>query len=378
MSNSLIRAWELLSRPEQDTQAFREFLPTQYRYTNSTNLWKNAPKIQIPAKGIDGLNAVLHGCNIGKRSQMKTLVSMDRQGGPCLPLTREWSSNASADQYRVLLIPSRTDSLLSRADLLDDMVSAVEGLASDEKVIIRGNCWGMTEAVLFASLYPQKISGLVLGLPFLARKKDSIWLYDSSGGMAQKNPAEFERLSKIAKSDYEPTLLSNMFNQLNSSNYAVSSAAYQALMRWEYVCLTGLPIDEESALPPPRQEDIDLKKLQIRFQRDNFDMDEDGIVPVLKKIPQNIPIIVVGQSLDPLNTPDSLAVVRENLPQAEFIIQDADWHWMPKDRLGKNNYFLQQAYPYAMGRMGMIVNNQLTPEPSYQLFKRIEEIPCPN
>jgi pimeloyl-ACP methyl ester carboxylesterase len=376
MSNNLIRAWEFLSRPDQDIQAFQEFLPAIYRYTNSTNLWKNAPKNQLILPNSEQTVVTLLGSEIGKRSLRKTLLAIDRQGGPCLPLTREWASNGSADQYKMMLIPPQTMAFPTQEGLLNDIVYAVDKLAPNERIILRGNCWGMTESILFTAKYPDKVAGLVLGLPFLARKKDSLWLYDNQGGMAQRYPDQFQNLISIAQSNQEKDMLSNLFNQLNSSEYSVSSQAYQALCRWDYTCLTGLEPNEQDDLPAT-PESITLKQIQIRFQRDNFDLPDDGIVPLLRMIPDTIPIIVVGQKLDPLNNPDSLPLLRENLPQAEFVIQDADWHWMPQKKEGKSNYFLQQAYAYAMGRMGLIVNKKLNVNPSYTLLPKIEEATCP-
>jgi proline iminopeptidase len=394
VSIELIKAWEAISSPSPDPAPFEKFQPDVYRYTNSTNPWKKRSKRDVSFQdGPTTICTTLRGETIGPRSGQATFLAMDRQGGPALPLTDEWRSNANCDQYRMIIMDPRGvgGSLPLGAlnnntapKLVWDMEQGRKAAAKtpDEKMVLRGNCWGMTESVLYAATYPNKVAGLVLGLPFLAREKDINWMFAPDGGLSNKYPDAYAQFWDYTRLNTPAEMMDRFVDDLGSDNRRIQAEAFCAFMAWEYACYDGqypCTPDMLDINRPSIQQELASRRIQARYTRDGFDLnDPEGIAPLLDRIPKTIPMIIVGNLFDPLNAPDTIDVLRQKCPQAEIIMQNADWHWIPSSpgqSADKSNEFIQQAYPYAMGRMGFVLADQIEQRGGFQMFQRMLS-PC--
>lgn len=360
--------------------AFSAFNKESYNYSNRTDGWKSEQlKLQSGALKRDPyvIPYDVRGSYGRVRLKRETYLAIDLPGGPGSALTQQWRSNANPELYRVATANWRGvgdttpfSSLMDNntANLIED-INALRLEASqgrDEPVVIRGASWGMSMAVLYAAAYPEKVAGLVLGLPFLAGQADIDHNYARNGVLARRYPAAFEAFSEALSGKEGREATQMLSDELGNANPVRVRKALLAALKWEYarngeVC----PLTEEQVDPaqPEIRQLVARARVLNHYTTQGFFLPEDGIVSAFKKVSRNTPVIVFANSGDPLGTADTLAKVQEGMPQAEINVYDANWHWVAKENeradIGFDNSFVTQGYPYAMGRMALLLDGKL-------------------
>lgn len=383
---------KLLEVINPDLTPFEAFNRLNYNYANRTDSWK-ADQLKLEAgileRGIYKIPYSVRGSYGRVRLKRETRLAIDLPGGPGTALTQQWRSNSSPELYRVATanwrgVGDTTPFSSLRDNTTDHLIEDMEALRKaaaqgrDEPVIIRGSSWGMTMATLYAATYPEKVAGLVLGLPFLAAQSDVEHNYGKTGTLAQRFPEAFNTFSTALGNTDGREATRMIADELGSSCERRVKAALMTAISWEYArngetcSLTQEQIDLSR---PEMQQLVARARILNYYTSEGFFLPSDGVTAAFSKVPRNIPIIIMANRNDPLCTPDTLQKVQAGLPQAEINVYDANWHWVARENeqpdKGFDNSFVTQGYPYAMGRMAFIVSGRLQERPGLVNYPRL-------
>jgi len=142
------------------------------------------------------------------------------------------------DQYHIILFDQRgagrsLPSGAIHANTLDHLIDDMEMIRAHldlEQWALFGGGWGATVALKYAETYPDRVSGMVLRSPFLARRADVDWVYRE--GLNQFFPEQWRRLTEILDDEQTPLLgyqaLMNSDNELERMDAAKRFAAWEA------------------------------------------------------------------------------------------------------------------------------------------------------
>lgn len=365
-ANQLPRAYQLPT--EQMVDAYNSFQPDMLRYVFRSGVKWPTLKQGMVDRAPFAIPFELRGKPDAK------LLAIDLPGGPGSTQNSGWKEKFDIGQYRVIVadwrgVGNSTPLGLTEPNTIEDLVEDIEALRAacartpDEKMVIRGGSWGMTVACAYAAKYPDKVAGMVLRLPFLARRFDSQWNYSPNGALAKQYPEAFARFTAIAPAGADMDgIMAAYASALNSNDDAVREA-YCAFTDWENARGGETQVIDRSTVDlenPAVQQRVARAKLMVAYTQRDFDLGEDGIVPRLLKIPQDIPIIVAAHSDDPLCGPDTLGTVQWALPQAEVLVKQANYHWVSPaaqdPSRGFDNSFVTQADPFGTSRIGLMLS----------------------
>jgi len=391
--SALINAFEALATRRPDISPFMEYDRERYAYYNNWTNLKLADGVlkrdnfDIPYK--------VRGTIEGRKNRQPTRLAIDLVGGPGTAMTNQWQTNSSPEQFRVAtanwrgagsstptgcLENNRTEKLVEDMEAL----RIAAGMGHDERVVIRGSSWGMTMATAYAAANPSKVAGLVLGLPFLARRADVGHNFGAEGLLAQRYPAEFDRyISATGKMNAQEGL-QQLADELGSTDSKRVVAAFIAASRWEQARngeIYTRTADSVNLDDPMDRQLIARARIMAQYGAENYYLGKMGVRAQLQAIGKSdIPVIVMAHSNDPLCEPETLNMVKEALPKAEIHVYDANWHRLGKDSerpgTGYDNSFTDGGYPYAMAKMGLVLRGDIDLTPGVQVHQRKNRLEC--
>lgn len=377
---SPLAAWQTLAAQNGDIKPFLCFDRSGFKYGNRTNDWgkDEMARGELERPGGIVIPYVSRGRQTGRRSQQQTLLAIDLPGGPGSVLTAQWKANSSPDQYRVTTanwrgVGDTTPFAALDGNTAEALVEDIEalrqasGLGPDEKVVLRGGSWGMTMAAAYAAACPDKVAGLVLGLPFLAREVDFAHNYAADGTLAKKYPDAYTEF--MGQENDPKGVLAMLAEEMGESDTQRVSVAFNRFTAWEYARNGEAFVPLEN--PDPQA--VARARVLAHYSANQFFLGENGIANTLQLLP-DVPTIVMANSGDPLGASDTLAVMQRQMPKAEFYVYDANWHWVAKENerpdTGFDNRFVSEGYPYGMGRVGLAVTGKLNMKPGVYKYER--------
>lgn len=166
--------------------------------------------------------------------------------------------------------------------LLDDLETIRRHLAID-RWLIYGGSWGGTLAIEYAKRCRERVLGLVLRAPFLARREDLAW-FTAPSGVATGLPDAYARLRNRLACRADEALIDCLTSRLDQRQSP--RQAYDAALAWDAWEATVM------GLPPPAAEDDDLdrqariarKRIFAHYCRQGFFLGDDGVIPGIDEL----------------------------------------------------------------------------------------------
>ncbi len=246
-------------------------------------------------------------------------------GGPgsgCSPLMAGFFD---PQRYRVILLDQRGAGQSRPAGgceenttpaLIDDIEVLRRHLAIDRWLVIGGS-WGATLGILYAAAHPERLSGLLLRNPFLARTADLDWFF---GGARQHHPDAWQGWAALGAPEAPGAMLPWLDERFRSP----SAAHVTAWHVWE-CALAGTP---SRGLSPA---EIDLLqgryRLQLHYFRHACFIAEGGVLAAAERIAaMAAPIHIVQGLADDVCPASATAVLQAKLPNAGCSLVEGVGH----------------------------------------------------
>lgn len=174
-----------------------------------------------------------------------------------------------------------------------------------EHWLVYGGSWGGTLALEYAKAHPERVLGLVLRAPFLARASDLAWFIGDDGAARQFPDAYAGLRRDLAAADGD-ALVDCMHRALFDPRASATTLATvcTAWSNWERAVM-GLP-----ARPPSSagaQFDAALlqrQRIHIHYCRHQFFLGPDGVLPGVERI-AHLPCRIIHGELDRVCLPSA-------------------------------------------------------------------------
>ncbi len=386
------QAWKVLCCPKNEPAAFTSFDLETTSYLNRTGDW---PKTYLAQDVLERTGAsipyTVRGGMTGRKSGRPTRLVMTLPGGPGTALSDGTAkANASPELYRLLTANWRgvgnatpqgafatntTPELVADMEALRRAASLASGTGGEEKIVLCGGSWGMSMAVAYAAAYPKAVAGLVLRLPFLASRTDITHNYSADGALAKANPESYAAFFNLTRKADPSEMLLQLFDELSSPDDKRVRRAFNGFATWE-AARNGERFDPSALAGHAAAYEglVNRARVMTFYTANNFFLPEDGVVPLLAKVPKDIPVVVLAHAADPLGRPDTLSLMKAQLPQAEFYVKEANWHWIARENeqpeTGFDNSFASEGCPFGLGRVGLALSGEVQMAAGVQTFNR--------
>jgi len=244
-------------------------------------------------------------------------------GGPCSGTKPDHRRFFNPAHYHIILLDQRGcgQSLPfgelennTTQDLLRDMEHIRQQLHL-EKWLLFGGSWGAALALLYAQLYPARVSGMILRGVFLARQTDMDWFLGN--GVNRIYPQQWQALKNSVPPEFHENVAQGLYAAVFGENAAIAG---QAALQWQ--AWSGLVALGNAYRPDPNpmhEQTLRQVQMELHYARHNYFIAENQILnncDVLQAIPT---IIIHGQNdlTCPLESSWSL---HQALPKARFIV----------------------------------------------------------
>jgi len=199
-------------------------------------------------------------------------------------------------------------------DLVDDLEIIRKHCGVDQWLVCGGS-WGSTLALLYAQKYPNPVTGLILRGLFLARQKESDWLYEK--GASELFPDCWREFIDFIPKDEQHNLVEAYHKRLTCNDKKQQVAAARAWCEWE-MSIISLKNDEDEYLSD--EFCIGMATIGTYFFINNFFLThENQILDDIDKI-RHIPTIMVQGRYDIVTPMVSAWEIKQLWPQAKLNI----------------------------------------------------------
>ncbi|MBN2778559.1 MAG: alpha/beta fold hydrolase [Bacteroidales bacterium] len=254
---------------------------------------------------------VFHG-GPGNKSKPKHAAMFDLTKYHVILFDQRGSGKSS---YKNRFENNNTQNILGDAKAILDQIGI-------KKVKIVSESWGSALALLFAELYPEVVSEMVLNSVFLARKKDIQWItngtkifYPDLYDIIKIEPGE-DFLSWNYKNIFSDDIEKQNISTKKFGSYERNLGSLSPELSMDYI---------------PSQEHRDGFKLYMHFLNNYMFLDDDQILKNITKI-QNIPVTIIQNRIDMITPMEGAWELHRALPKSKIIIVDDLGHATDKQR----------------------------------------------
>ncbi len=263
-------------------------------------------------------------------------------GGPGTGTEEKHRTQFDLSKYRVILYDQRgcgrSQNLgelnENSTELLIRDIDALRRRLRISKWTVLGSSWGAVLACGYAAQFPERVQGLILKSPFLARRKDFLWSYTAEG-VAKLLPEEWQHFSlNYLQNDTLVTFYyRSVLHEKDIKKHKDllcrwinwGSAQYHTHRPHEHV-----PVTPETLT----QRWTDTARLQIYYAKNNFFMPPTGILPWIEMIAKSgIKGICIQGEKDTVTPTEETQELKKLWPELDLrIIPEAD-HKIPAEVL---------------------------------------------
>lgn len=241
-----------------------------------------------------------HRLYVEQRGNPGGIPAIVLHGGPGSGNSPAHAGFFAADRYRVILADQRGAGRSepqggmeanTTADLLADIERIRLHLGIDRWLVVGGS-WGATLALLHAAAHPERVAGLLLRNPFLARAGDLDWFF---GGAREYHPEAWRRWAELGAPEAPGTMLPWLDNALQTADGQRLRALIAAWYAWECALARTSPrplSDGEIATLGKRY------RLQCHYFRNACFLSENAVLAAAEAFSQRQMTIHVVQGLN--------------------------------------------------------------------------------
>lgn len=205
-------------------------------------------------------------------------------------------------------------------DLLED-IDTIRNHLDIKRFMLFGGGWGCLLALLYAQLYAQQISGLLLHRIFLGRKNDVAWFYQRGASLIY--PDYWQEFTSIVPEEMRSDIPRYYARCLQGDNELARMAAAKNWALWQARCSSLQPhlsvIDQYSE---PHFA-VALATLESHFIINNYFIEDNQVLKNASKI-RHIPAYLIHGRYDMVCPLSSAWELHQALPTSNLsIVRDA-------------------------------------------------------
>lgn len=204
--------------------------------------------------------------------------------------------------------------------LLDD-IDAIRDYLGLNQFVLFGGGWGSLLALLYAELYPQQISALLLYQTFLGRQQDIDWLYKTGANLIY--PDYWLEFISLAPKEEQQSILQFYSKSLQGDNDLIRMSAAKSWALWKAHCSSLQPhlcLLEQYSEPHFA---LSLAKFETHYLNHQFFIEENQVLSNINKIKQ-IPTYLIHGRYDMICPLQGAWSLHQSLPNSILkIIRDA-------------------------------------------------------
>lgn len=264
-----------------------------------------------------------HRLYIEQRGRPEGIPAIVLHGGPGSGNSPAHAGFFAADRYRVILPDQRGAGRSepqggmeanTTADLLADIERLRIHLGIDRWLVVGGS-WGATLGLLYAAAYPDRVTGLLLRNPFLARVSDLDWFF---GGAREYHPEAWQRWAELGAPEAPGAMQPWLDEALRTADGERLNGLVGAWYAWE-CALAGTasrPLsDGETAVLAKRY------RLQCHYFRNACFLPENAVLTAAESLAKwQMPIHVVQGQDDHVCPPAGTRLLLQRMANAS-----CDW-----------------------------------------------------
>ena len=265
-------------------------------------------------------------------------------GGPGSGCNENHRRYFNPDKYRIIIFdqrgchrskPNGCVENNSTKDILND-IESIRNKLNIEKLILFGGSWGATLALLYAEIYPQHVSGMILRGIFLARQCDFDWFANGEENGVNRIFPDYwhEYLANFDGNEINDRL-GTLHDRVFSENRAFQLEAAKTWALWAgRVATHSLNLNEAYELELNDEHDeeklINEVKIEMHYAINRYFINENQILDNILKIP-DVPVYIVHGRKDLTCLPESSwsvhrALVNLNPANSKFVIVSEAGH----------------------------------------------------
>lgn len=250
-------------------------------------------------------------------------------GGPGSGCSEKHRRYFDPDKYRIILFDQRACNRSSpfgltsentTKDILDD-IELIRKKLNIKKWFLFGGSWGATLALLYAELFPEKVSGILLRGTFLARQTDFDWFVGS--GVNRIYPEYWDEFLAFFGNYKQSTFIKKLYSLLFSNDKDIQFKAAYAWSLWAGRIVTSSVFDCYEPDIKDRDKFVNEVKIEIHYAYNNYFIKENQILDNINNIPK-VPITIIHGRRDLTCLPESSWLVHKALPDSKLVmVKDA-------------------------------------------------------
>ncbi|MCU7931066.1 MAG: alpha/beta hydrolase [Candidatus Thiodiazotropha sp. (ex Codakia rugifera)] len=167
--------------------------------------------------------------------------------------------------------------------LVNDLIQLRHHIGIQEWLVYGGS-WGATLALEYAKQEPDRVSGLLLRAPFLARSEDLSW-FTEAGGVADKLPTAYANLRRNLGLKAEASVINRLY-QILCNGQSDNELRYTSALAWDSweAAVMGVPLPLYETEKQLRMARIDRKRIHVHYCKHGFFLGDQGVLPGLNAL----------------------------------------------------------------------------------------------
>ena len=270
------------------------------------NLFPKIEPFEIESIDVgDGHHIYVERC--GNKKGIAVLFLHGGPGGGCKPDHRRFFDPKI---YQIILFDQRGSgrstplgcTVKNTTDLLILDIELIRERYGIDRWVVFGGSWGGALGLLYAEVCPERVSGLVLRAPFLAREDDLNWFVGD--GVNKILPAQWHEFVKEVGYRGCDDLVCHLYSRLNDDNEEIVLKTARAWEKWSGAVVSFSFESGFETLSSTDESTVSKAKIEIHYAVNRYFLEADQLLRDIKKIP-SVPVILIHGGRDMTCLPSS-------------------------------------------------------------------------
>jgi len=245
-------------------------------------------------------------------------------GGPGSGCKENHRRYFNPEKYRVILFdqrgcnrstPQGSTESNTTSDLIEDMERIRRHLGVDHWMVFGGS-WGATLGLLYAEIFPEKVTGLILRGTFLARRQDLDWF--AKDGVNRIFPDYWEEFISVISPEERDDLIAAYHGRIHGNEGDEKKRFARNWSDWASRVVTW-NLKEEKEEEHDEETILHEASIEIHYAKNWYFLAENKILNDCDRLPKVSTIIIHGRR-DLTCLPEASWSLHKHLPHSELVI----------------------------------------------------------